>query len=103
MAYVVVQPCIGTRDTACEKVCPVNCFFNWEGHAMLYINPAECIDCGACVPECPVQAIFPKDEVPAQWTHYTQINSDATDAGQAYDLKAGLLAAGDTEAAAKLG
>jgi len=102
MTYVVAQPCIGTRDTACEKVCPVNCFFNWEGHALLYINPAECIDCGACVPECPVQAIFPQDEVPAQWAHYYQINVDASAAGESYDLKAALIAAGDTEAAGRI-
>ena len=102
MTYVVAQPCIGTRDTACEKVCPVNCFFNWESHAMLYINPAECIDCGACVPECPVQAIFPQDEVPAQWAAYYQITVDASAAGESYDLKAALTAAGDTEAVGRI-
>jgi len=43
---------------------------------MLYIDPAVCIDCGACEPACPVQAIFPEDLVPEKWTHFTKINAD---------------------------
>jgi NAD-dependent dihydropyrimidine dehydrogenase PreA subunit len=61
--HVVTSPCIGTKDTACAKVCPVNCFY--DAGEMLIINPDECIGCGLCVPECPVAAIFPWEEVPA--------------------------------------
>ena len=61
MTYVVFSPCIGTKDTACVQVCPVDCFFDIG--EMLIIHPEECIDCGACVDECPVNAILPEDEV----------------------------------------
>ena len=62
MAHVVTSPCKGTKDTSCMKVCPVTCFY--DAGDVLLINPDECIDCGLCVPECPVSAIFPVDEVP---------------------------------------
>ena len=55
MAHIIAQPCIGTKDTACVDVCPVDCIY--EGADQLYIHPDECIDCGACEPACPVQAI----------------------------------------------
>ena len=64
MAYVIAEPCIGTKDTACVDACPVDCIHpkkDEEKHGteeMLYIDPVECIDCGACVPVCPVSAIF---------------------------------------------
>ena len=61
MTHVVFSPCIGTKDTSCVQVCPVDCFF--DAGEMLVINPDECIDCGACVDECPVDAILPEDEV----------------------------------------
>ncbi len=57
-------------------VCPVECFY--EAENVLYIHPDECIDCGACVPECPVQAIFPNEEVPEEWTKWIDINKDET-------------------------
>lgn len=76
MAYVIAEPCIGVKDTACMKVCPVDCIFGTEADVMLYIQPDECIDCGACVPECPVNAIFPADQVPPQWKSYIQKNAD---------------------------
>lgn len=62
MAYVVTSPCIGTKDGACAKVCPVSCFY--DAGDMLRINMDECIHCGICVAECPVAAIFPEEEVP---------------------------------------
>lgn len=62
--HVVTSPCIGTKDAACAKVCPVTCFYDVGD--MLIINPNECIGCGACVPECPVAAIFRWEEVPDQ-------------------------------------
>ena len=74
MAYVVTAPCHGCKDTACTAVCPTECFK--EGAEMLYIDPDECIDCGACVPECPVEAIFYQDDVPAEWREFIQLNAD---------------------------
>jgi len=58
MAYVITEPCIGTKDKSCVDVCPVDSFY--EGANMLVINPDECIDCGVCQPECPAEAIFPE-------------------------------------------
>src|SRR6516164_6793079 len=66
MTYVIAEPCIGTKDTACVDACPVDCIHpkkdsdKYAAEEMLYIDPVECIDCGACVPVCPVSAIFPK-------------------------------------------
>ena len=82
MAYVIAEPCIGTKDTACVDACPVDCIHPkkdeeaFEQAPLLYIDPVECIDCGACVPVCPVTAIFVLDELPEKWAQYTKINSD---------------------------
>ena len=81
MAYIITEPCIGTCDTACVEVCPVDCIHPAEGYEaaegkQLYIDPDECIDCAACIPECPVDAIFEESEVPAEWQNYIQINAD---------------------------
>ena len=82
MTYVIAEPCKGTKDTACVEVCPVDCIHPTKNEAdfgtaeMLYINPDECIDCGACVPECPVDAIFDEAELPEKWTAYTKINAE---------------------------
>jgi NAD-dependent dihydropyrimidine dehydrogenase PreA subunit len=63
-------------DQACVSVCPVDCIHFDEGvDRTLYIDPDECIDCGACEPECPVNAIFPEDSVPADWAPYIQVNA----------------------------
>ena len=68
MAYIITEPCIGTKDSACVDVCPVDCIHprkdepEFERTTMLYINPEECIDCGACVPACPVSAIYDSPE-----------------------------------------
>src|SRR5215211_7814178 len=72
MAYIIAEPCIGTKDMSCIAVCPVDCIY--EGDDQLYINPDECIDCGACEPECPVEAIFADDSVPELWTGYIEKN-----------------------------
>jgi len=74
MTFVVAEPCIGTKDRACVDVCPVTCFY--EGADQLYINPDECIDCDACEPVCPVDAIFPEADVPDQWKSYIQKQVD---------------------------
>lgn len=79
MTHVVTKPCDGCRYTDCVTVCPVECFY--EGPTMLFINPDECIDCEACVPECPVEAIFHEDDVPDEWKEYTQMNADKWESG----------------------
>ncbi len=72
MAYVVTDPCVKCKYTNCAAVCPVDAFR--EGPNFLVIHPDDCIDCDACVPECPVEAIFPDDEVPEKWEHYIELN-----------------------------
>jgi NAD-dependent dihydropyrimidine dehydrogenase PreA subunit len=74
MPYVIAEPCIGVKDKSCVAVCPVDCIH--EADDQLYIDPSECIDCGLCEPECPVDAIFMEDEVPEQWKQFIQINVD---------------------------
>lgn len=81
MAYIIAEPCINTKDTACVDVCPVDCIHprkdeaNFADVAQLYIDPVECIDCGACVPVCPVSAIFPLDDLPEKWKSFTEVNA----------------------------
>lgn len=94
MTYVVAEPCIGTKDKSCVEVCPVDCFYDYknpelnekagqkaEGDAvgLLVIHPDECIHCGACEPECPVEAIFDEDEIPEKWSEYTELNAKAVE------------------------
>ena len=82
MPHVIAEPCIGTKDTACVAVCPVDCIHptkdepEYETSEMLFIDPETCIDCGLCVDECPVQAIFPEEDLPDEWIKYIQINAD---------------------------
>ncbi len=74
MAYVICQPCIGTKDKACVEVCPVDCVQGKEEDPQMYINPEECIDCAACEPVCPVLAIFIEEEVPDEWKNFIELN-----------------------------
>jgi NAD-dependent dihydropyrimidine dehydrogenase PreA subunit len=82
MAYVIAEPCIDVKDTACVDACPVDCIHPRKNEsdfavaAQLYIDPVECIDCGACVPVCPVSAIFALEDLPEKWKHYTRLNAD---------------------------
>ena len=82
MAFVIAQPCVGEKDTACVTVCPVDCIHpkpgspDFETAEQLYIDPAVCIDCDACVEACPVDACFAEDQVPDEWSKYVQINAD---------------------------
>ena len=77
MAYVITSPCIDVQDQSCVEVCPVDCIYFDEGEdRILYIQPDECIDCGACEPACPVTAIFAEDDVPDDQTEYTKLNAD---------------------------
>ena len=81
VTYVITEPCIDTKDKSCVDVCPVDCIH--ETDRMLVIDPEECIDCGACEPECPVEAIFPEDAVPVKWEGFVKINyayAEGTDA-----------------------
>lgn len=76
MAFVITETCIGTQDQACVSVCPVDCIHFEAGvDSMLFINPVECIDCGACQPACPVNAIFPEKDVPAAQSKYISLNA----------------------------
>ena len=72
MPFIVTDPCVKCKHTDCVAVCPVDCFH--EGENMLVIDPLECIDCGACVPACPVEAIFHDEDVPAEWQDYIELN-----------------------------
>jgi ferredoxin len=74
MAYVVCEPCHDCKYTDCVVVCPMECFY--EDGSMLYIDPGDCIDCEACVPECPVEAIFLDTNLPAQWAQYLALNAE---------------------------
>jgi len=81
MTYIIAEPCIDTKDTACVDVCPVDCIHPradeeaFEKEKMLYIDPEECIDCNACVPACPVDAIFEEADLPEKWQNYIEINA----------------------------
>jgi NAD-dependent dihydropyrimidine dehydrogenase PreA subunit len=72
VTYVIAQPCVDLKDRACVDECPVDCIY--EGKRMLYIHPDECVDCGACEPVCPVEAIFYEDDTPEQWKDYYTAN-----------------------------
>ena len=72
MTYIIAEPCIDIKDRSCVDVCPVDCIH--EAARMLVIDPEECIDCGACEPECPVEAIFPEDALPEKWEPFVKIN-----------------------------
>ncbi len=88
MTYIIAEPCIDVEDKSCVEVCPVDCIYEIaddgttphggtveEGRKeMLYIHPEECIDCGACEPVCPVDAIFMDEEVPEKWQDFTEYN-----------------------------
>jgi len=74
MAYVVTGGCLGCKYTDCAVVCPTEAFR--EGDQMLYIDPDECIDCDLCLPECPVEAIFPEDYVPPDQQPFIALNAE---------------------------
>lgn len=82
MTHIIGETCVGVKDTACVAVCPVDCIHptreerEFAAARQLYIDPETCIDCGLCVDECPVRAIYPQDELPPEWAGYVQINAD---------------------------
>ena len=81
MTYVVTKNCFGCKFTDCVVVCPCECFR--EGQNMLYIDPTECIDCGACLPECPVEAIYQEDDVPDELRQFIALNAEMSQSCQA--------------------
>ncbi|HPH67878.1 MAG TPA: ferredoxin family protein [Kofleriaceae bacterium] len=86
MPFVVADPCVKCKYTDCVAVCPVDCFY--EGKNSLAINPDECIDCGACEPECPTTAIFEESELPGKWAIYKDINAVVSGAKSKGDVDA---------------
>ncbi|RAL22429.1 ferredoxin [Lujinxingia litoralis] len=93
MAFIIAEPCVGYCDTSCVEVCPVDCIHGpmpveeiqelkaageeaQLAKIQLYIDPDICIDCGACEPECPVEAIFEEDELPSKWSEFTEKNAE---------------------------
>ena len=73
MTYVIGEPCIDVLDRACVDECPVDCIY--EGERSLYIHPDECVDCGACEPVCPVEAIYYEDDLPTVFAAYKDDNA----------------------------
>jgi NAD-dependent dihydropyrimidine dehydrogenase PreA subunit len=73
VTYVIAEPCVDVLDRACVDECPVDCIY--EGARALYIHPDECVDCGACEPVCPVEAIYYEDDLPTQWSDYKDDNA----------------------------
>ena len=89
MAYYITETCIDVKDKACVEVCPVDCIhpIDGEGEPMLYIEPDECIDCGACEPECPWQAIYEEVAVPEVFTDDTPLNYKMIDDMDNFEVK----------------
>ena len=90
MTYIIGEACIDVKDISCQSVCPVDCIH--EVDRMLVIDAEECIDCGACEPECPVEAILPEDAIPDDWEPFVKINYafslEKARPGQARDQRA---------------
>lgn len=74
MTFLVTEKCIRCKYTDCVEVCPVDCFY--EGPNMLVIHPDECIDCGLCEPECPVNAIYVEDDLPKKYQKFLALNKE---------------------------
>ena len=77
MAYIIALPCVDVMDRACVDECPVDCIY--EGERTLYIHPDECVDCGACEPVCPVEAIYYEDDLPEEWSVFESVNAEFFD------------------------
>ena len=74
MTYIVTETCVDLKDKSCIEVCPVDCIHEADEDRMVYIDPDECIDCGACVDPCPVDAIYAEEDVPEAQTAFVDIN-----------------------------
>jgi ferredoxin len=111
MAYIVTKNCLSTKDKSCVEVCPVDCFYNFinpdlnkkygkdlargDDAGMLVINPDECINCGACETECPVEAIYEDTGVPDDMSEFVEINEQAVAAMSEDELEANRVTARD--------
>ncbi len=82
MTHIVTERCVDCRYTDCCAVCPVDCFYETKEPAMLVIDPDTCIDCGLCIPECPVHAIYPEDELPEAYTEWLEKNAELYPQGE---------------------
>jgi ferredoxin len=100
MTFVVTEHCRDCRYTDCVAVCPVDCFHADE--RMLYIDPARCIDCGACIPECPVEAIYEEGTLPRELEHWLAINAERAKLLPVLNVKVAPLGTAD-ERASSLG
>lgn len=76
MSYVIAEPCVDVKDGSCVEVCPADCIETTEGRNQYYIDPDRCIDCDLCVTVCPVNAIFKRESLPADWHHFSDLNKD---------------------------
>jgi Fe-S-cluster-containing hydrogenase component 2 len=74
VTYIIASTCIDVKDGACQEVCPVACIY--EGGRMMYIQPAECINCGLCLSVCPVEAIFSDESIPEHESRYLAVNDE---------------------------
>jgi NAD-dependent dihydropyrimidine dehydrogenase PreA subunit len=74
MTYVIAEPCVDVHDRACVDECPVDCIY--DGLRKGYIQPDECVECGACEPVCPVTAIFHEEDLPSEWRRYARIDRE---------------------------
>jgi len=81
MTYVITDRCVDCRFTYCVAECPANCFYEVKDPAMLVIHPDECVDCDACVPLCPINAIWPGDDLPPEFSEWTQKNAELAPMG----------------------
>jgi len=82
MTHIVTGRCVDCRYTDCATVCPVECFYEVTDPAMLVIHPDECIDCELCVPECPINAIYPEDELPECYEEWLERNAELCEGGE---------------------
>ena len=77
MTHIIAEPCVGVKDMACVEVCPEDCIYDEESWEALLIHPEECTDCGLCIDACPVEAIFPLEELPRKWDDWIAKNFTA--------------------------
>ncbi|MFN8222454.1 MAG: ferredoxin family protein [Gaiellales bacterium] len=94
MTYIIAEPCVDLKDRSCVDVCPVDCIY--EAKRITVIDPDECIDCGACEPECPVQAIFPEDALPERSAPFIPINYAVAQGLEVVDRLVDEWSAGDS-------
>jgi len=84
VTYIIAEPCIDTKDASCVEVCPVDCIY--EADDQFYIHPDECIDCGACEPECPWEAIYEDASVPEVFSEDTELNAKMVEAQDDFEV-----------------